>query len=674
MTGRRKDPASTAVTTPGSRSGRGQNPIIGLLRRPAVLASLAWLALVVIASAAASFLAPQDPLTQDIAHALAGPSTAHWLGTDELGRDLFSRLLHGGGYLLLIGLVPVGVSFLLGVPGGLLAGFVGGWMDVLTGFLVNVIQALPGIVVVLAIAAATNNNLLIMCVVIGVLGSAGILRLVRASTQATRNLLYVDAARVAGLPRWRILSRHILPNILGPLVVQGFLLYGGSFMFLTALSFLSLGFSPEAPSWGQLTYSASQQISTDPWMMVPIGVSLVLTVHVLNTLGAALLTTLPSAQRGSLLAGQGSAPRRGEVRPVPTAEAAEPAQTEAAHPGHRGREIDQAHAEPPEDALLALDRVSVSFPAVRGGLPLVEDVSFHVRRGRTLGLVGESGSGKSLTALAVLGLVPAPGEISSGKVFFDGDDLLQKSEKELSRIRGARIGLVSQEPMVALDPCFTVESQLMEPLRAHRRLSRRQAREQCRELLRLVGIVKPDQVARSYPHQLSGGMAQRVAIALALSGEPDLLVADEPTTALDVTVQAEILDLLRHLQSTLGMTLLLVTHDLGVVADICDDVAVMYAGQIVETGSVDDVLLKPTHPYTRALLNAAPELSAPGQDVRTIPGSVPLPSAWTTSCRFASRCPQAISACEQAPIALLARIPGYQTRCIRAELVDGSQR
>ena len=646
-----------------------------LLRRPTVLAALGWLALVVVTSAGASSFAPTDPLAQDLAHALAGPSSTHWLGTDELGRDLFSRLLHGGGYLLLIALVPVSVSFLLGVPGGLLAGYVGGWADTITGFLVNVSLALPAIVVVLAVAAASNNNLPAMCVVIGALGSGGILRLVRASTQATRNLLYVDAARVAALPRWRILTRHILPNILGPLVVQGFVLYGGAFMFLTALSFLSLGFSPESPSWGQLTYAASQQISTDPWMMVPIGVALVLTVLALNTLGAALLTVLPSSRRG--LTARPDRPPPGEVRPAPPGAGQ---RVPAAFSANGMAAPEEEQPEPPAaDALLTLDRLTITFPSVREGLPIVEDVSLQLRRGRTLGLVGESGSGKSLTALAVLGLLPPPGQVTSGRVIFDGTDLVGLSEQELTGIRGSRIGLVSQEPMVSLDPCFTVESQLSEPLRLHRKLSRRQARKRCQELLSLVGIVKPERVAKSYPHQLSGGMAQRVAIAMALASEPELLIADEPTTALDVTVQAEILDLLRTLQTTLGMTLLLVTHDLGMVADSCDDVAVMYAGQIVETGTAENVLMRPTHPYTVALLQATPELYPHGQDVPTVPGSVPLPSAWSWSCRFAPRCPRVTPACEQAPVALLRRVPERQTRCIRAvgsadQAIEGSRR
>jgi peptide/nickel transport system permease protein len=276
--------------------------------------------------------------------------------------------------------------------------------------------------------------------------------------------------------------------------------------------------------------------------------------------------------------------------------------------------------------------------------------------------------------LATLGLVPPPGQVSGGRILIDGIDLAQLPEKQRAELRGSKIALVSQEPMVALDPCFTIGSQLREPLRLHRKLTRSQADQEALNLLRLVGIARPESVAKSFPHQISGGMAQRVAIAIALTGEPELLIADEPTTALDVTIQAEILDLLRSLQDKLGMTVVIVTHDLGVVADFCQTVAVMYAGQVIEVGAVEDVLVRPAHPYTRALLGAVPDVTRPGQALATVKGTVPLPKDWPAWCRFADRCEFAVAACRSRPIPLDALQPDRAARCIRATELLGAQR
>jgi peptide/nickel transport system permease protein len=536
--------------------------------------ALGWLLLVVLVSALATFVEPQNPLAQHLIDAYQGPSTAHWLGTDEYGRDLLSRLIGGGGYLLAVSLLPVAISFGLGVPAGLFAGYVGGRWDAASSFYVNVLFSVPAMVVILATAAVTNQSLPAMCLVFGILGTSGILRISRASTLSVRDLLYVDAARVARLPRRRILARHILPNAAGPLLVQAFLVYSGTVLFLSSLAFLQLGFDPDKPNWGEMAYDASEHLQNDPWLMVPIGTVLVLTVYSVTFLGNRLLRALPSAQRVSLLTAF-----------APLDVSASPAES----PG-------------PQDALLQVSGLTVTFPSPDGEIATVDDVGFSVLRGAVLGLVGESGSGKTLTALSILGLVPAPGRIGAGSVWFDGVDLLRLTEREFSAVRGRDVALIAQDPMLALDPCQTVSSQLAEVLRIHGRARRTEARAKASRLLDDVGIADPERVLRSYPHQLSGGMAQRVCIALALAGEPRLLIADEPTTALDVTVQAEILDLLRELCETGGLTLLLVTHDLGVVADMCTHVAVMRGGRVVEQGTVNDVLLAPTHEYTRELL------------------------------------------------------------------------
>ncbi|MGW1713284.1 dipeptide/oligopeptide/nickel ABC transporter permease/ATP-binding protein [Streptomyces sp. NPDC002156] len=563
------------------------------LARPAVWASLIWLIGISVACAMASVLAPVDPLEQDLSNTFSGPGALHWLGSDELGRDIFSRLLHGGGGLLLTALIPVGVSLVIAVPGGLLAGYLSGRVDAAATFVVDILFALPGLVVVLAIAAVTDNNLIVMAIAFGVLTSGAVFRVVRTSTAAARDLSYVDAALVSRLSRPRILARHILPNVTGPLIVQTVLQYSGTFLFLTSLSFLGLGFSPETPSWGQMTLNAAQNIDQHPWLMVPVGVALTATVLALNLVGHALLDALSGHRRPSQLPD----PRR-PVPDVPADGAAAPA--------------------PAPDAVLTVDRLHVCYPGQDGSdRAVVRDVCFQLRRGEVFGLVGESGSGKTTTALSILGLVPPPGRVTSGRVLLHGEDLLRLNEARLRKVRGSRIGLVAQEPMTALDPSFTVGSQLDEMIRLHRRVRRREARRIALSLLTRVGLPDPAAVARRYPHQLSGGIAQRVAIALALSGEPDVLVADEPTAALDVTVQAEIIDLLLYLREESSLTLLLVTHDLGVVADICDRVAVMSDGRLIEEGTTEAVLLSPAQEYTRTLVAATPRLPVDAGEERS---------------------------------------------------------
>jgi len=299
------------------------------------------------------------------------------------------------------------------------------------------------------------------------------------------------------------------------------------------------------------------------------------------------------------------------------------------------------------EPLLAIDGLTVEFPSSKGPLRAVDEVSFHIHRGETLGLVGESGSGKSMSALAVIGLVPAPGRISAGSVRFNGRELTGLGEREMRRIRGAGVGFVFQEPMTALNPVFTIGSQLVETLAAHGIATGRAAGEKAVELLEAVRLPDPLKRLRDYPHQLSGGQRQRALIAMALACNPALLIADEPTTALDVTVQAEILDLLREMKSRFGLALLLITHDLGVVAETADRVAVMYAGRIVEQSPVAPIFSDPLHPYTRGLLGSMPGRDQ-GRQLRAIPGVVPPLGNLPPGCTFAPRCPDRFEPCDKA--------------------------
>ena len=302
--------------------------------------------------------------------------------------------------------------------------------------------------------------------------------------------------------------------------------------------------------------------------------------------------------------------------------------------------------------LLRVERLEISFPGRAGPVPVVRNASFAVEVGQAVGLVGESGSGKSLTALALLGLVPAPGRVSGGRISFDGRDLSTLNGREWRRVRGGEIGLVFQEPASALNPVLTVGTQIAEAIRAHGDCSRAEAKGRARELLSRVALPDPDDRLHAYSHELSGGQRQRVMIAIALAGRPKLLIADEPTTALDVTIQAQILDLLQELRLELGLAVLLITHDLAVVAEECDRVAVMYAGEVVEQASVRDLFETPAHPYTEALLGALPRLGrtpgAGGGELVSIPGRIPEPAERPVGCVFHPRCQRAMDECRLA--------------------------
>jgi len=625
---------------------------LSALRSPASAASLLWLLAVVVVSVFASALVPDSPLQQNLTALFQGPSLHHLLGTDELGRDVLSRLMFGGATLLWGSAEATAIAFALGVPAGLLAGYTGRTPDRLLSWIADLSFALPAFIIVVALAVIYPQNVLILMGALGVISSGGVLRFTRNLTRAVRDELYVDAGRVAGLNRRQILTRHILPVITPPLVVQACLGMSVGLIVLASLSFLGLGTNPETPNWGQMIYDASQQITTDPWLMVPGGAALVLTVIALNVLGSSVRDLAP----GTRPAGQ---PRPRTRRHIGGALAPHGATTPA--------EV------APATGLLDVRDLTVAFPA--GGRdrsqPVADRVSFTVRAGETLGLVGESGCGKTMTVLAIPGLVPAPGIVSGGSIRFDGTELAGARQQTLRRVRGSRIGYISQDPMAALDPSFTIGSQLREVIRRHAGCSRREAKIRCVQALDEVRIADPDATGRLFPHQVSGGMAQRVAIARALAGTPDLLIADEPTTALDVTVQAEILDLLRDLTERRNMALILVTHDLGVVAEACDRVAVMYAGQIVEQGSAEDVLAAPRHPYTAGLLNSMPG-GRPASRLEAIPGAVPAPQDWPSWCRFEPRCPMAVSGCRAGAVELTEAGQGRRVRCVRAAELAGA--
>ncbi|MEU3895168.1 dipeptide/oligopeptide/nickel ABC transporter permease/ATP-binding protein [Streptomyces sp. NPDC045251] len=598
------EPPATATDRPGGAaraSGRGATPGRRVLRRlsrnPLGAGSAAVLLLLVAAVLLAPWLAPQDPSAASLGNAFAGPGGAHPLGTDSAGRDILSRILYGGRNTLGGAVIALGIALALGVPAGLYAGYRGGRFDSAANWAVDLVMALPAMVVLLASRAILGPNVWALMVVLGVLAAPSFHRLVRGVVAGVRKELYIDAARVSGLSDARIVSRHVLIVVRGPVIIQVALVAGVAIGLQAGLEFLGVG-SGSSATWGAMLNEAFQNIQRAPLLMLWPGLALGLTNGALVLFASALRDGLEDHS------GQPSARPR-PVRRTPAAPAA---------PAAPNRTVERS----PDDRaeLLSVRGLTVAYAQPDGtDKQVVHGVDLDVRAGEIVGLVGESGSGKTQTAFAVLGILPDGGRIAGGSVLVGGAELVGLPERERRALRGRTAAYVPQEPMSNLDPAFTVGSQLMEPMRHLLGLSRRDAARRALELLRLVEIPDPERTLRLYPHQISGGMAQRVLIAGAMSCDPGLLIADEPTTALDVRVQADILDLLRRLQRDRGLGVLLVTHDLGVVADLCDRVAVMNGGRIVETGTAEQVLHSPVDAYTRTLLDAVLD-DAPARDRR----------------------------------------------------------
>jgi peptide/nickel transport system permease protein len=612
-----------------------------LLRRPLGAAALIVLLLIILACAAAPWLAPYHPDAANLNDALAGPSGAHWLGTDELGRDILSRLLYGGRPALLDSLLVVAVTLVIGVPAGLLAGFLGGWADRLTMQVTDVGLALPAMVIVLVVLSVFGGQLTVALVALGILLVPPLVRIVRSAALAVRSELYVDAARVSGVPPVRIATRHVLPRLRGTILVQASLVGALSLLFTTGLAYLGFGATPPNPSWGSMTAEASQTLAQSPWLLIASGGIIGLTVLCLGLL-ADTLRDLTVAK----WAGDQSA-----VRVLPPI---------------RGQNLT---ADGSAGALLSVRGLTVTIQQNATAVPVVQDVSLDIRAGETVGLVGESGSGKTSVARSVIGLLRGGARIESGRIVFDGADVTGLTGAAARRLRGGQIAFIAQEPMAALDPTCRIGPLLAQAVRCHQQVTAREARQQVLDLLRQAQLPDPERVARCYPHQLSGGMAQRVAVARALAGRPRLLIADEPTAALDVTVQAEIIALLRGLQEE-GLAILVVSHDWGVVAGLCDRAVVMYAGQVVEEAPVGELIGAPNHgaaahPYTRLLLAANPAQAPDGAtELPVIPGTIPVPGEWPAACHFSPRCPQAADACTVGPVPLHEIAAARRSRCV----------
>jgi peptide/nickel transport system permease protein len=622
-------------------------------RNTGVLLSIAWLLLMIVCAIFAPSIAPHDPNAQNLAQASAGISGSHWLGTDDLGRDVLSRLIFGAQSSMQVTFETVGLALVLALVIGLIAGFNGGWLDYLLMRATDAGLAFPPLVLALAVVAVLGTSVNDTSLALAIVFAPGFARFVRGQTLAVKEESFVEASHSIGSPPIRIVIVRILPNVMTGLVVGIAIALGSALLAESGLAFLGLGPAPPSASWGSMLREGYDTVLfTHPWALVPAGLTIALTVLAFNTIGDSLRDTLSGATTKSRR--QRGVRRQRGITTV--ARPAQPTPTEA---------VSQSNGLP---ALLEVRDLSVEFETDAGRVRVVDGVSFDVAAGKILGLVGESGSGKTVSSLAVLRLLPSPpAHIVGGSIRFSGRDLLDMDFDELRRIRGADIAMVFQDPLASLDPSFTIGYQLVEAIRLHERVSRTAARDRASRLLESVHIPDPIERLSAYPHQLSGGMRQRVMIAMALSCYPRLLIADEPTTALDVTVQAQIVELLNELRETEGLAVLFVTHDLALISELSDEVAVMYAGQVVEHAATADLFTRPRHPYTAALLAATPGIRGPADGKALMAGQVPQAGQFPSGCRFHPRCAYAEENCRSEPIPLMAAGPDRQSRCRRLD-------
>jgi len=559
---------------------KNTGPLRKVLRNPFGIAVIAYLFVILILALFGSSFSHWDPNKPDVFSVLQGPSAKHWFGTDSAGRDVYTRLLVGSRATLIAAALVVGTALLIGVPVGMFAGYYGGALDGTASWASNMLMSLPVMIILLSARTVIGSSIYSSMFIVGVLVAPGFFRLTRTAVMAVRNELYVDAARVSGLSDIRIMSKHILTVVRAPIIIQTSMIAGIAISFQSSLEFLGLGDS-SLVSWGVMLNDGFRNIFMKPILLFWPALAISLTIASFVLFGNAFRDALEDSKKVKAKRNDSAI----VVSETPVAA------DESRH-------------------LLSVTDLGIGYPLADGGLKkVVNEISFSVDKGEVLGIVGESGSGKTQTAFSILGLLPESAIITSGRVSFNGESLLSPekgkiSEKAMREFRGKKIAYIPQEPMSNLDPNFKIGYQLVRPMIKVLGLSKADAVAKAHSLLKTVGIENTERIFNAYPHEISGGMAQRVLIAGAVSCDPDLLIADEPTTALDVTIQAEVLDLLRDLQGKFGMGIILVTHNFGVVADLCDRVVVMQNGSVVESGDVRTILKAPKEPYTQELLSS----------------------------------------------------------------------
>ncbi len=565
-------------------------------------------------------IAPLDPFRQDFAATLRPPSASHWFGTDQLGRDVFSRILFGARATLGVGIGGVAFAFCIGVPLGILAAWRRGWTDTLVMRAVDVMLSFPDIVLALAIVAILGANTQNVVVAVGVVSVPIFARTARAVTMSILAEPYIEGSASLGASPARIIIRHVLPNISGTLITLSTLLFATTLLSASGLGFLGLGTQPPNPEWGTMLGESRSYIRSHPHLASFPGLFLATAALAFNLLGDALRNVYDPSSR--------SVVRRRPLLAMFRRTKTLPAPAGPTESGVRGAVV------------VVVRGLKLAFRAGARNLDVVRSVDIYLAPGRTLAVVGESGSGKTtlLRAIATLNN-PEQVAVTGGSIEIAGQQTIGLSGRELRELRRSRIGVVFQDAASALNPVLSIGTQLAEAVRTGNSESEGSIHQRCIDLLTDVGISDPERRLSMYPHQFSGGMKQRIVIAIALAQNPQLLLADEPTSALDVTIQQQILTLLQDIQRKRHMAVLIVTHDLNLAVRYADEIAVMYAGEIVERGEAKKVLQEPLHPYTQALRAAVPGASeGRGKPLAAIRGEPPMVGAAPDGCAFLPRC------------------------------------
>lgn len=612
---------------------------------------LAVIAVIALVAVFAPLVAPYDPLASGPAVQPPGPE--HFFGTDRQGRDIFSRLVYGARYSLSIGLGATIAALVAAAVLGTIAATAPRLIAETLMRVMDVIMSFPGIALAAVFVAVFGRSLPVLILTIAFLYVPQLTRIVRANILDQYGEDYVSAVRVIGSSTPRIIVKHVARNTLAPVLVFATVLVADAIVFEASLSFLQAGVPDPEPSWGNVIAAGRNLLMAGAWWATFFpGILIMLTVLCLNIVSEGLTDAMVSPRARKITADAASTdeattdlekaeapgPDDVEAQPVDPLEERVTAGTSLAATAALDRRLDDLRERELErgermpfrsDAapLLEVRNLSIGFPR-HGDVDVVDDVSFTVRPGETMALVGESGCGKSITSLAIMGLLDPRARIS-GQILFDGKDLLAMSPSERNALRGHDIAMIYQDALSSLNPAMLIRSQM-------KQLTSRGGTRSAEDLLRLVGL-DPERTLASYPHELSGGQRQRVLIAMALTRNPRLVIADEPTTALDVTVQAQVVELLNNLREELGFAMVFVSHDLALVAELAHRITVMYAGQVVEQAPTHDLLVQPLHEYTRGLLGAVLSIEAGSDRLHQVPGTVPSPRDFPKGDRFAPR-------------------------------------
>jgi peptide/nickel transport system permease protein len=626
------------------RRGAGAGRWLTVLRTPVGASAGLLLAAVLGLAIIAPLVWSHQANAVDTNHILEGASSAHWVGTDNLGRDLFYRVLVGSRLSIELALLATAI----GIGAGLLLGtapvLVGRRTGRFVGAVVNVAVAFPGLLLALFFAVIFGVGAKGAVLAIGFAGAPAFARLTQTLVAGIIERDFVAAARIAGVGRLRLLIRHVLPNIAEPLIVNATIGAGGALLAFAGLSFLGLGVQAPHYDWGRLLGDGLNGIYVHPEAALAPGIAVVIAGLAFNLFGEA------AAKGIGLTTAIGRIPLTRVQGRSPTAP------------------VDRLDGQA-DGAATVLDvrELMVSFPGRHGPVRPVRGVTFSVRRGETVGVVGESGSGKSLTALAIAQLIEEPGQVDAERLEFLGTDLLSGTARTHRHLLGTSLAMVFQDPMTSFNPTQRIGRQLAEVARQHQGMGRGEDRARAVDRLRAVRVPAAERRARQYPHEFSGGMRQRAMIGMGVMGSPALIVADEPTTALDVTVQRQVLDLLGSIRAADGVAIVLISHDVAVVGQVCDRVLVMYAGRIVEDLPAAELVTGARHPYTRALVVAVPDMQTDlDRPLAVIPGRPVDPADVPPGCPYAPRCPLADDHCRSEDPALVSDGAGRRVACWHA--------